>query len=207
METRMTNGPVENFVVVSQSSPSPGGRGAAEYAWIGKIFWLGAWWVVSVLLDALLLTSLPDTISFWERLSDSQAVLSNGTLFAIFYGPPAALLSLVLSKLWARFARRTAVESARPKHSSSTRTLVWTLVIGPLIWYYLCIYGFVAVFANDMIGEEALLELVVALPSAALWGAMYGTVVGIVGIPIFMLIGFAVSGGFRSAFRRRRTRS
>lgn len=203
----MTNGPVENFVVVPQSSPSPGGREAPEHAWIGKIFWLGAWWAVSVFLDALLLTSRPDTISFWERLNDSQAVLLDGSLFAIFYGPPAALLSLVLSKLWARLAGRTAVESARPKRSSSTRTIVWTLVVGPLTWYYLCIYGFVAVFANDMIGEEALLELVLGLPSAALWGAMYGTVAGIVGIPIFMLIGFAVSGGFRSAFRRRRARS
>ena len=203
----MTNGPVENFVVVSQSSPSPGGREAAEHAWIGKIFWLGAWWVVSVFLDALLLTSLPDTISFWERLSDSQAVLSNGTLFAIFYGPPAALLSLVLSKLWARFARRTAVESARPKHSSSTRTLVWTWVVGPLTWYYLVVYGIGAVFLYGIVAEEAPLELLVSLPSAAFWGVLSGTVFGIVGIPIFMLIGFAVSGGFRSAFRRRRTRS
>lgn len=203
----MANGPVENFVVAPQSSPSTGGREAPAYAWIGKIFWLGAWWVVSVFLDALLLTSLPDTISFWERLGDSQSALMNGTMFAIFYGPPAALLTVAVSKLRARFARRPAEDTVRPERSPSTRTLVWTLAVGPLTWYYLVIYGIGAVFFYDMATDVVPLELVVGLPSAALWGVMYGTVAGIVGIPIFMLLGFAVSSGFRSAFRRRRTRS
>ena len=202
----MTNGPVENFVVAPQSSPSTGGRQAPEHAWIGKIFWLGAWWVVSLFCDALLLTSLPDTITFWEHLNSSQDALLGGTLFAIFYAPLAALLSVALSRLRVRFARRPAGDSAGPERSPARRTLVWTLVIGPLTWYYLCIYGLAAVFASDMGSEESLLELVVFLPSAALWGVMYGTVLGIIGIPVFMLLGFAVSRGFQAARRRRQAR-
>ena len=202
----MMNGPVENFVVAPERPPSTGGREVPAHAWIGAIFWLGAWWVVSVFLDALFLTSMPDTISFLERLNDPQAVVLNGTMFAIFYGPPAALLSVVLAKLWARFAKRAVGDSARPERSPSSQTLVWTLVVGPLTWYYLCIYGLGAVFFVDMVGSAALLELVVGLPSAALWGGMYGTVAGIIGIPVFMLLGFAISRGFRAIHRRRRVR-
>ena len=202
----MMNGPVENFVVAPERPPSTGGREVPAHAWIGAIFWLGAWWVVSVFLDALFLTSMPDTISFLERLNDPQAVVLNGTMFAIFYGPPAALLSVVLAKLWVRFAKRAVWNFARPEHQEATRTLIWTLIVGPLAWYYLCIYGFGAAFFADMDGDAALLDMVVALPSAALWGGMYGIVAGIIGIPVFMLLCFAISRGFRAIRRRRRVR-
>lgn len=47
------NGPVENFVVAPERPPSTEGGEVPAHAWIGAIFWLGAWWVVSVFLDAL----------------------------------------------------------------------------------------------------------------------------------------------------------
>lgn len=203
----MMNGPVENYVVPPQSSYSTGGGADASRA-IGRIvMWLGAWWVVSVFCDALFLTSMPDTISFWERMNDSQSALMNGTMFAIFYGPPAALLSVLLSRLWARHVRQPAEVSARSNRPTSPRTLVWTLLIGPLIWYYIWIYGIAAVFAFDIVsGDDSLLELLVGLPSAALWGVMFGTVAGIIGIPVFMLIGFGVSRGLGAVRRRRQCR-
>lgn len=206
MDTRMMHGPVENYTAPRQPSPSGVGGGETSRAVGGKILWIVAWWVVSVFCDALVLTSRPNTISFWERISDTQTALMNGTMFAIFYRPPAALLSVVMWKLLARFTRRCQEASPRPERSPTTRTPVWTLLVGPLAWYYLCIYGLGAAFFFSMAGEVAPLELVVGLPSASLWGAMYGTAAGIIGLPIFMLLGFAASRGIRAVRRRSRTR-
>lgn len=157
---------------------------------------LVVWWFVSIIAAAAITTAPPDTISFAKRLASTSDMILDGTMFAVFWAPPAALLARI-GAILVRKVRGRPMSRREPERASRPwRKQVGPFFYGLLAWWYLCIYGMVALFLTDL-SYFWQWDTFATLHVVALWGTLFAVPSGIVGGPVCIVLAYGAVAGIQ----------